>query len=411
VIVEGILRRILRASTLFAACALVATPTGAQETKEPNVAKARLRLGPVALDPTIELTNLGVDTNVFNEPSGEEKQDFTFTLTPRARAWMKAGPTWLTADFREEIVWYQEYSSERATNAFFSGGWIVPLNRLAFGFDGTYLNARERPGYEIDERADRRELQGRAAVEYRAFARTFITAHVAHTDVEFDADEFFLSVNLSRELDRKVTNLAFGIKHELTPLTSISFDVGRQEDRFDLSPLRDSDSTTASVEVRFDPFALIKGAARIGYRDFAPLDASVPGYQGGTLAVDLSYVLQGSTRLTVQANRDVQYSFDVNQPYYLQTGISGSIAQQIYGPLDVVVRAGTHHLSYRDRAGASVAVPDRADDVRMLGAGFGYHVGSELRIGFNVDRSRRDTDVVAHRYEGYKVGVSVTYGL
>jgi hypothetical protein len=51
----------------------------------------------------------------------------------------------LTADFREDIVWYQEYSSERAANTFFSGGWIVPLNRLAFGFDGTYLNARERP--------------------------------------------------------------------------------------------------------------------------------------------------------------------------------------------------------------------------------------------------------------------------
>jgi hypothetical protein len=58
---------------------------------------------------------------------------------------MKAGPTWVTADFREDIVWYQEYSSERAANTFFSGGWIVPLNRLAFGFDGTYLNARERP--------------------------------------------------------------------------------------------------------------------------------------------------------------------------------------------------------------------------------------------------------------------------
>jgi hypothetical protein len=115
--------------------------------------------------------------------------------------------------------------------------------------------------------------------------------------------------------------------------------------------------------------------------------------------------------LGLQIGREVQYSFDVNQPYYLQTGINGSIAQQIYGPLDVVARAGIQHLSYRDRAGATVAVADRADDVRTLGVGFGYHVGSELRIGFNVDRSRRDTDLVGHRYEGYRAGMSVTYGL
>ena len=161
----------------------------------------------------------------------------------------------------------------------------------------------------------------------------------------------------------------------------------------------------------FDPFAVIKGTARIGYRDFVPLDPTVPGYQGGTAAVDLSYVLQGSTKLGVQVGRDVQYSFDVNQPYYLQTGISGSIAQQIYGPLDVVARAGTQHLSYRDRAGATVDVAGRTDDVRTLGVGVGYHVGSELRIGFNVDRSRRDTDLAGRRYEGYRAGMSVTYGL
>lgn len=76
-----------------------------------------------------------------------------------------------------------------------------------------------------------------------------------------------------------------------------------------------------------------------------------------------------------------------------------------------MARAGTQHLSYRDRAGATVAVADRTDDVRTLGVGFGYHVGSDLRIGFNVDRSRRDTDLVGHRYEGYTAGMSVIYGL
>ena len=154
-----------------------------------------------------------------------------------------------------------------------------------------------------------------------------------------------------------MTSAAITIKHQLTPLTAITVDAGSQADRFDLWPDRDTDSTTAGVQVTFDPFALLKGSARFGYRDFVPVDPNVPEYSGTTAAVDLTYVLQGSTKLNVQLNRDVEYSFDVDQPYYLQTGVAGSIAQQIYGPVDVVARAGTQHLAYRDRAGTTVAVP------------------------------------------------------
>ena len=46
----------------------------------------------------------------------------------------------------------------------------------------------------------------------------------------------------------------------------------------------------------------------------------------------------------MRAIRDVQYSFEANQPYYLQTGIEGSIAQQIFGPFDVVGRGGVQSL-------------------------------------------------------------------
>ena len=402
-------RRCLAASILLVC--VIATTASAQQTKEPDVEKVRVRLGPVALDPTLELTNFGVDTNVFNQPADQAKRDFTFTITPRAKAWMKAGPTWLTADVREDIVWYQKYESERASNTFLTAGWIVPLNRLAFGFEGTYIDARDRPGYEIDARTGRRELQGRGIVEYRTLARTYVTAKASRSTINFDRDAFFLASNLRQELNRVVTVGSVGIRHELTPLTSISFDVGRQEDRFDFSSERNSDSTTVGLQVAFDPFALIKGTARIGYRDFTPLDSAVPSYQGGTAAVDLSYVLQGSTKLGLQVARDIQYSFDVNQPYYLQTGVNASIAQQIYGPLDVVFRAGFQHLSYRDRAGGIVAVSNRTDDIHTVGGGFGYHVGRELRIGFNVDKARRDSDVPLRRYDGYRVGLSVTYGL
>ena len=71
-------------------------------------------------------------------------------------------------------------------------------------------------------------------------------------------------------------------------------------------------------------------------RKVDPLFAGLADYDGLTGAVNLSYTLLGSTRFGFEFNRDVQYSYDVNQPYYLQTRLGGSIAQQIFGPLDLV---------------------------------------------------------------------------
>ncbi len=401
-----------RMAAVWTVVAIVfAPPARAQETKPPDTSKARVRVGPVALNPTIELTNLGVDTNVFNEPQGLEKQDFTFTLTPKADAWMKLGPTWINGSVRADIVWYQKYTSERSGNTFYTLGWTVPINRLAFGVLGSYLRARERPGFEIDTRALRSEFSGKAAVEYRVLSKTFIGVRGGRQRIDFDDEETYRGANLSAELDRAVTSAAITIKHQLTPLTAITVDAGSQADRFDFSPDRDTDSTTAGVQVTFDPFALLKGSARFGYRDFVPVDPNVPEYSGTTAAVDLTYVLQGSTKLTFQMNRDVEYSFDVDQPYYLQTGFAGSIAQQIYGPVDVVARAGTQHLAYRDRAGTTVAVPERTDRVYTFGAGAGYHVGTDLRIGFTLDKQKRTSDQIFRSYEGLRFGVSITYGL
>jgi hypothetical protein len=379
--------------------------------QEPDLSKARVRLGPLALNPTIELTNFGVDTNVFNAPAGLEQRDFTFTLSPRTDAWMRLGRTWLSGNAREDIVWYQKYSSERAANSFLTGGWAVPLNRLVIGLGVDYLTARERPGFEIDARAHRREFEYKGAVEGRIFARTLIGVRAGRRKVEFDQDETFANSSLQVELNRTVTTESATVRQELTPLTSLTFDVGRQQDRFEFSDLRDSDSTTVGMQVVFDPSALIQGSARIGYRNFEPLSSTLPGFKGATVNVDLGYTLLGTTKFKLQGGRDVQYSYDVNQPYYLQTGINATIAQQIFGPVDAMFRVGVEHLAYRDRTGAIVAVPNRVDTLRTYGGGVGYHLGPDVRIGFNVDKQQRDSDLFGRQFEGLRYWASVTYGL
>ena len=91
--------------------------------------------------------------------------------------------------------------------------------------------------------------------------------------------------------------------------------------------------------------------------------------------------------------------------------MNGSIAQQLFGPLDVVGRAGTASLAYRDRAGALVEVTNRTDNLHTYGAGVGYHMGKSLRLGINLDYDQRLSDVAQRQYNNRRIGTAITYGI
>ena len=135
----------------------------------------RVRIGPLWMNPTLNLTNLGIDQNVFNDPPEKEpKKDFTLTVVPGTDLWLRIGRSWLTGNVKEEITWYQKYASERSASNTYSVGWKLPLNRLVFDLGAAYSRPKDRPGYEIDTRAQRTEITYRGKMEVRALSKTLI---------------------------------------------------------------------------------------------------------------------------------------------------------------------------------------------------------------------------------------------
>ena len=389
------------------------TPVWAQAPADggPDPATVRVRLGPLWMSPTMSVSNLGVDRNVFNDPPGKQpKEDLTATLTPRTDLWLHVGGTWVTAAINEEIVWYQKYASERTASNKYSVGWKLPLTWLIVNTNVVYGNVRDRPGFEIDARASRKELAYNGSVEGQIMSKTFFGVRGERRNIDFNQAAVFLDVNLHDELNRATTSGGLLLRHQITTLTSITFNATRSEDKFEFSPLRDSVSTMFGTTVTFDPFAIIHGSATFGFRDFEPRSSGLPSFKGSTMAIDLSFSVYGTTRFGVHGVRDIEYSYDVNQPYYLLTGFDGSIAQQIFGPFDTVLRLGEQRLAYRDRAGAAIEASNRTDAVHSKGLGVGYHVGKELRLAFNVDSIHRTSVVESRPYEGLKYGGALTYG-
>jgi len=406
---------LIRRTPLVVVWALMLLPTAASaQTQQPGAPPSTVRFqsGPLFLNPMIGLTNIGIDDNVFNEPStATPDSDFTMTVVPGVDLWLRFGPTWISTSAREDLVYYQKFESERSVNTNVRFNWTIPFNRLVVVPGFVYLNTSDRPGYEIDTRAQRVESGYTGTLELRVGSNTFLGVRGDHRTTDFEETAVYDGTNLRQELNRTVTTEGVTFRLQATPLTAFVFEVSAEQDRFEFSPDRDTDSTHFAGGLKFDPAALLKGSAVFGYRNFRPTAIDVPAYEGPTAAVDVSYVPQDSTKLTLLFGRDVQYSYDATQPYYLQSGVGGSIDQQIFGPVDVVGRISRQRLDYRDRVGVSVAAPERTDHVTSYGGGVGYRMARDLRIGFNIDKQRRESAVQARQYDGLRYGFAVTYGL
>src|SRR4030095_311806 len=85
------------------------------------------------------------------------------------------------------------------------------------------------------------------------------------------------------------------------------------------------------------------------------------------------------------------YSYNPNQPYYVQSLGGGSFSQRITGPFDATVRFEKRRLPYRDRSGPMVQVSNSIGFINQVGVGAGYRLGRDKRLGFMVDRVTRSS--------------------
>ena len=105
----------------------------------------------------------------------------------------------------------------------------------------------------------------------------------------------------------------------MTPLTTLSLTTTVHRDRFDQSPARDADSVQIAPGVKFDPAAFVGGSLAIGYKRFDPANPALQSFSGLVAEGSLGCTIVDRAHLDLTVKRDVQYSFEVSEPYYLST--------------------------------------------------------------------------------------------
>jgi len=384
----------------------------AQPAEDPRKT-ARMHLGPVYFTPTVAISNLGVDTNVFNQ-AGDRKRDFTFTVTPQVDAWLVfARRAAVNATGSVGLVYFHTYDSERSVNPAVSVRPEIYFNRVTFFAEGSYVNARERPNFEIDARSRRHELGAVVGVDVRVLRKISLELSAWERTVRFDADAVFLGTYLSEVLNRNERALSAALRYRWSPLTTFVVRGEAESDRFVSSPERNTDSTRFVGGVELKPRALVSGSAYVGVRRFVGLSDVLPDYQGLVASVGVGYTLLGATRLGFTADRDVSYSFERLQPYYVREGYGMSVRQALGRRFDVQVGAQRYAYGYRDLAGAGAPPPgaSRVDVTRNLDASIGFRPNRDTRVGVGASYWERTSNQRLFRdYRGLRAGLGVTYG-
>lgn len=398
----------VRAAALVVLLCGSAPSVSAQTAPPPDPADtARVHIGPLSLNPRLELLNVGVDSNVLDEAENP-RQDFTATLRPSLDAVLRFGRGRLTYRSWLDAVYFHQEKDERSLNRFGEVRLEARLTRLVPYALLSGLATRERPNREIDARARRDNRIIGAGAALLMFSRTSLVGAVRRETVRYATGETFRGESLSQQLDERRDTLQGGLQFALTPLTTLSVTASREQDRFDLSPGRDADTLRISPALQFDPSALVSGTLSVGYRRFSPLHDTMPAFRGLVAQVMTRYTLLGRTRFEVLFGRDIDYSYESQRPYYLRTGGTLTVTQLLAGPVDVQGTVGRERLDYR---GASADTkPAGTDTSDVGGGGIGYRLGQTARIGVNVEFTRRRSASSTRSFDRRRVFGSLTYG-
>jgi hypothetical protein len=345
----------------------------------------------LSFTPTLRLTNVGLDTNVF-DVTGTERQaaDLTATVEPGVETRVTTPRLDARVASALSMVYYQKFAGERAVNPSVNAdleqrlsGSLSLYGRSGIGY------VKERSGFEIDNRP--RRLTHASTVGARIGDRKLqLDLHGSYDGVAYDPDALFLNVKLAETMNNTARGAGGGVKYRLTPYTSLTTVVDATATRFEFATDRDTNSYAAGVGVQFHPRAVLAGTAALGYRVLRPLSARTPDFAGFTPRAGLTYTLRDVLTVGVGAQRDLETSFYSERPYFLYTLYEASIRQALFHHFDIGGSIQHTTLEYQRFVTQGLSLPPLAPDVvRMVTANLGIPVVAKFRVALYVQRWER----------------------
>jgi hypothetical protein len=405
------IRRALRPLVLAWAVAMSPGPVAFAAADAPTPPTDAKRF---VLAPSVTLSDVGLDTNILTAPEAQ-KRDTTTTLALQLEPAFPVGPLHVKGRVEGRLEYFRHSTFERSVDSANDVAIEFHGERVTGYATGAFVRTRDRFDPEIYLRTQRTEKSVEAGGAFRMGGKTLVGTTVRESHVAFDAIEALLAAGL--RLNRQVTTRTVSLRHAVTRLTTVALVSDVQRDRFAPTPARNANSTRVVAGVELKPTALISGNAYLGYRWLGSPSHDDPRVHGAVGSLDLSYVLADSIRWSVQAQRDVEHSFRLAEPYVISTHVSVSMTKRINTVWDISATTSREWRDYTSIGPRPLPLDDELTGPTSTSLDtFSQHtvattclVGDSAQVGITADYYHFDTHLIDHPYERLRVVGSIAY--
>ena len=377
--------------------------------------KGRLRLGPLALTPRLELRNAGVDTNVF-VTSSNPVEDTTIVLrassdvfVPVGRRVRLAGTGWL--DFN----YFGDADDQGSVDPGAQGRVEVDASRLTFVAGGGAFSSSQLYSTDIDERIERNEDWLNVGFRLRLTSQLRAEAGVEDHRYRWyptpDQDQA-----VKAQLDRDSVVWRGALRYKITPLTDVVALAEKVDDTFLVAP--PGRATTTSYRYlagfEFGEKAFITGRFVGGVRDIPDDSAgSVEPYTGPAFQASITTPFLQRFRLGLGYVRDVYYSSTggrLEEGIVRNTYTDGLLSANldIDVPFELVLRltGGYENAQYlRPFPVPGEGFIDRRDQSYTGGVSLLRRIGENALIGLTALHTRRESNYPGASYSRWQYGL------
>ncbi len=360
-----------------------------------EMAESRFQLGPIRLEPELNLRNIGYDSNVFGTPENPVS-DWTATVSAGVDALLPIGrKLYLRGAVLPEYTWFAELKDRRNLGGHFDGALLALFNRMSLeagaGSDESLANVSSEIQRPVVSNTSRVYAKSEIDVLRRLSLFGDWEGHDLNYDQPADAGNAY-DVTL---LDRRDTVARGGIRYHFRPWFDIAVGAEKTRAEFDKQPeVRDNQSTATVIGIHYDrPRSFLELWA--GQRKGEALNGSqFPTYSGTTGSYFASYFLRRRLELQAFGSRSIVPGLFVANPYFVEirngAGISSAVGSRttlrLYGEI------GTNDYPVEVVVGGE-NVTKRADDVKTYGGGFSFRLFRTVHLVIDASESKYTSNI------------------
>jgi hypothetical protein len=356
-----------------------------------------LRWGPFRVRPGFTVSDFGHDDNVFHS-SSQPQDDLTIRLAPKLEGLLLLGDR-LRLTFDEMISYKAYYKFEELNFLDHEGNYrlTIPLTNYGFFVDMENRRVHERPVDLEDTRAIRNSRKIGLGAFLQIGWRSSLELVHAGTNYRYEDEDFGNSGTSIEDLqNRDETAETVRFRYKAKGRTSLTLDFENRGVDFDNPFLgsvpgvvRNLDQFSIVPGVEFGKGGPLSGILKLGTTSLTYDDPTLQPYKGLVGATGLTYSFTGGTRVSLDAERRVDFSVWENNAYLLDNHQELTVVHFLNRFLGLELG----YLNGKLEVPEPVAGDPREDDIRKT------TVGLKLRM-FENDLGRRVEYTI--RYQGYR---------